>query len=71
MVVPLHDLSIENFVMTFWEKKLTYIKILTSLNLVLLMTLKFTFVKIKLLTTVLLGSVGSQKEPKRYTRYGV
>ena len=36
MVVPLSDSSIENFVMTFWGKKLTYTKILTSLNLILL-----------------------------------
>ena len=34
-----------NFVMTSWEKNLSYRKILTSLNLVLLMTLKFMLVK--------------------------
>ena len=56
----IYDLSIENFVMTTWEKNLAYTKILTSLSLVLLMALKFMLAKTLLITTnVLLGSLGS------------
>ena len=47
------------------DKKLTYTKILTSLNLVLLWTLGFMSKEILLLTTnVSLKNAGSYKEPQ-------